>query len=334
MRDFIGLDPSFTTLLKIYGLAFFHLLSLLLPLSTFFGTLMTFYRLREDGELLALFSLGFTLKDLLIPITFFFLGTLILTHLSHFYLLPYSKREKKLTLIELKKYISQKTFPAKKPVSITENIYIYVREVEAEEEFQRVLGIILFERGSGGRKVLYQAEEAKLDLKRGLLELHNGKVFSLSPQREIEVLSFGNYLIQLREETLKAEKIQFRRGEMTISELKSSIAEHRDKNPKQYSLLLSEYYHRYLYALSITPLIIHALFLSLILPLHHRVYLFLCGIAFYTFFYYGYDFILSVAEKGNLTPLYSFALFNVISLSVILLEAYLFNKRGVLLIRK
>lgn len=328
IRDYINFDPPFTILLKIYLLTFFHLLSLLLPLSTFLGTLMTFFRFREDRELVALFSLGFNLRDLFYPVFIFLVFIFILTHLSHFYCLPYSKREKKLILLELNRSAFQTSFPVKKPVSIAENMYIYVRGVENKEETKWVVGILLFQKDSSGKRSLYQAERAEINLSEGILKLANGLIFSLTPKMETEILRFRDYVIYLQEGALRTDRVHFRRGEMTISELKSSIALNREKKDRQYFLLVSEYFHRYLYALSITPIIIHALFLSLILPLHHRTYIFIVGILFYTLFYYGYNFFLSLGEKGNLAPAYALLIFNALSLLTLLVEYHLLRKRG------
>lgn len=328
IRDYIGFNPPFTVLLKLYVLTFFHLLSLLIPLSAFFGTLITFYKLREDRELVAFFSLGFNFRDFLVPVILFVLLTFILTHICHFYLLPYAKREKKIILVELNRSALQKSFPVKKPVNLFGNTYIYIRGIENEEETKRVTGILLFERDPSGKRTIYHAEKAEINFSEAKLALINGLLFSLSPEMETEILHFGKYLIHLNEELFRTGKIQFRRGEMTISELKSSINELRERKDRWYFLLLSEYFHRHLYALSITPIIIHALFLSLLLPLHHRTYLFITGIAFYTLFYYGYNFFLSLGERGNLLPLYSFLIFNTISLLTLILEFYLLKRKG------
>lgn len=328
IRDFIILEPSIAILIKIYVLTFYQLLSLLIPLSTFFGTLISMYRLREDGELLALFSLGFTLKDLLIPVMTFMIIIFVLTHLSHFYLLPHSKREKKLTFLELKKRVSQKTFPIKKPVGISENLYVYVRALEAEGETLQVSEIFLFERGPSGKRALYQAEKADIFIKKGIFHLKNGMVFSMSANKELEVLSFESYSLHLGEGGTKTERINLRRGEMTLSELQSAVKENRGKDQRQYTLLLSEYYHRHLYAISITPLIVHAFLLSFLVRFHHRLYLFLSGVIFYTIFYYSYNLFLSFGEKGNLNPLQAFVLFNILSFLTIIIELYLIHKRS------
>lgn len=328
LRDFIGLNPDFNIILKIYGLTMLQLLSLIIPLSTFFGILMTFYRLREDKEMLAFFTLGFTLKDLIFPLFFFTLLVFILTHLSQFYLLPSSKRQQKLVLLDLKKNISQKFFPVKKPVNLTDNMYIYVRSVETDNDLQTVSGLLILERGPGGRRVIYQAEQARLNLKEGLLYLSNGKILSFNLDKLFEIIFFTSYTIKLNEGSLFQEKVYFKRGEMTIEELKKAINEAKEKNLKQYLRLLSEYYHRYLYAISITQLLIHAFFLSLCLRIHHRFLFFIFGLLFYTSFYYIYNFLLSMAEKGNLDPLIALSLFSLLSLCVLSVELFITFRRG------
>lgn len=327
LREFLSLTPSLFTIFKVYLLTLVQLFSFVLSMSSFLGLLFAFQKLKEEREFLALLSLGYTVRDFIKPLFVFILVIVLLTFLSHFFLLPYSKRILKETQIDLLKGIAESELPVKKPVILSGDFYLYVKASQRGDNKHHLHGVLLLEKKGEKERGIYLAREALWDTERANILLKGGSAFYQKNYQEFEILSFKEYSLQLSQEALKREDLYIKRGEMTYSELRSKIKE-LSKDSARYHRYLSEYYQRLLYSFSIIPLLIQAFFLGLYLKSHNRFILFITGALVYTSYYLGYTFLISLGEKGSIYPLYSHLIFNGLFYILLLLQWQFLKKRG------
>lgn len=328
LKEILDLGPSILQVLKTYLFTALQLFSFLLPLSSFLSLLFSFQRMKEEGELLAFFSLGFTLRDLFKPFLVFAFFILALTFLSQAYLFSKAKRLQKLEQINLFKNLAQKEISPRIPISITEGLYLYVAEAEKRDSQNHLRGVILFEKKGTQRKGLYLAKSALLDLRDGSFSLEKGYVFYLENLRNSEILQFEKYLFKISSTTLKRENLYIKRGEMTLSELRAEISKMRPSQIR-YFRYVSEYYQRLLYGFSVLPLLLQGFLLGTFLKTKSRLSLFFTGLIFYLFFYFLYNFFISLGESGRLFPLYAHLIFNFLFYGLLILEYRVFkNRRG------
>ncbi|MEZ0343739.1 MAG: LptF/LptG family permease [Caldimicrobium sp.] len=328
LRDVLEFNPSLLMILGFYILTSLQLLSFLLSLSSFNSVLFTLQRLKEERELLALFSLGYTIKDLIKPFLLFMIFIFLATLLSHVYLNPYAKRMMKEAQIKLAKAFFEKPIPSKTPVPLTNTFYLYVAESEKTDSSNIMKRVILLERKSSKERGIYLAKAATLDLEKGIFYLSDGIVFTHSNYKEINILKFKEYLFKISKEYLKKPDLYVKRGEMSFFELKKTIKALIPGSEKYYRYL-SEYYQRIFYGFSIFPLLLQAFILGLVIKPQSRYLLLLMGLTFYLFFYFVYNFFVSLGESGKIYPLFSHIYFNGLLIFLLAVEFAFIRKRGI-----
>lgn len=328
LKDILEFNPSPFTILNFYFLTSLQLLSFLLPLSSFHSVLFTLQRLREERELLALFSLGYTIKDLIKPLLLFMVLIFLATFITHFYLNPYAKRVMKEAQIRLAEAFFEKPIPPKTPVPLTNTLYLYVSESERQDSNNFMKKIILLEKKSQKEKGIYLAKVATLDLEKGMFYLRDGFIFVHTDYKEIDILKFKEYFFKISKEYLKRPDFYIKRGEMSFTELKENIKTLKPRSEKYYRYL-SEYYQRIFYSFSIFSLLLQAFFLSLIIKPQSRYLLLLIGLTFYLFFYFVYNFFVSFGENGKIYPLYSHIYFNSLLIFFLALVYVFIRRKGI-----
>ena len=328
LRDILEYNPGFFVILKFYILTSFQLFSFLLPLSSFQAMLFTLQRLKEEKELLALFSLGYTLRDLFKPLFVFIFLCFLATFFSHLYLTPYAKRHGKEIQINLAQAFFEKPIPSKTPVQLTNTFYLYVSQSEKINFDNKMKGVIVLEKKSPNERGIYLAKVATLDLKKGLFHLQNGFVFIQSNYKEIDIIKFKEYILKISREYIKKPDVYIKRGEMSLSELKENLKALKPGSEKYYRYL-SEYYQRIFYGFSIFPLLFQGFIFGLFIKPQSRYLLFLAGLTFYLLFYFLYNFFISLGESGKIYPLYSHIYFNSLLVFLIVPEYILIKKKGI-----
>lgn len=315
LKEFIDFGISMTIFLKIYFLNALQLLSLVLPLSSYIALLFTLQRIKEEKELLALYSLGYSLRDFIKPLLLYIILITLATFIAHFSLLPKAKRIQKITLIELYEKSLTQAIPVKKPTPILQNFYLYVGDSQSLNSQNLVKKVIILEKKSPNIRGIYLSEEGIINKHKGELFLKNGWIFFLENQKNLEVFQFRDYILKLSLKEEKKEEFYIKRGEMNFNELKAELKK-LSPNTSKYYRYLSEYYQRIFYAFTVIPLLIQGFFFSLYFKSHSKILLFLLGITFYFFIYMVYNFLLSLNETGKLTPVSSqlifFSLFTII----------------------
>jgi len=328
LQKFIELNPSLYHIFCNFGLLFVELTTFTLPLSTFMGVLFALHRFKDEKELLAFYSLGFSSKELLKPLYLFIFFSFVITFVSHFYFLPRAKKKQKIIKIELIKKQLTHPFPVKKPIPLGKNYILYVSSSKKKKEVHRFKKVFFLEKGKE-KSYVFITKEGKFLPKEKIFELVEGWGFSLDKKKNIEVLKFKNYkfIVNLKNLT---ETPSFSREEHTFLELKSALNRIKKGTTKYYKYL-TEYYGRIFYPFSIFFLLLQAFLLGLWIKTSHKFFLFFAGVFVYLLFYVCYDFWVSLGENGKIYPLYSFFLFYFLISIILLLEFLIFKKqKGVL----
>lgn len=317
------LNPNFKDMFKYFFLIFLQLLSFTYPLAAFFGTLFTIHRLKEEKELLGFLCLGFKIKDFLKPLTAFILISVFWVFIFNFWLLPWTKKEQKLIKFYLAKKQSETSLKEKQPILITKQHIIYVEKAERKNSQQILEKVFMIEQ-TPLKKQIFLSETGKLDPENNLVVLINGKGFSLSVKKEIEIFSFKKYAIYLSfNKTF--ETLELGRGEMSFKQLKEKI---RSIPPgtSQFYKYVTEYWERLLYPILTIFLIIQCVILGLWMKFHHKFWVFFIGITVYVGFYMLYQFFKTLGENGKIYPLYGFFLCYVLFSIVIGVQILILRK--------
>jgi len=325
LQKLFELNPSLKEVFLYFGLLFLQLISFTLPLAAFLGVMFAVHRFKEERELLGFFSLGFRVKDFLKPLLFFICFVFLLLFLSHFYVVPYVKKLQKIMKFELTKRQFEEPLTEKKAVPIGESYVIYVEKTKKEKDVQEFERVVLLEKGLE-KKQVFLAEKGRLYPKEGIFTLYQGEGFSLSKDKSVEVLKFGEYQFALVIKGV-SQALEFGRGELSFVELKDKLKEVKT-NRGQWFRYLTEYWDRVFYPLSVFLVVFQGFLTALFIKSHNRIFLFLTAVALYVVFYVGYQFCQSLAENGKVYPPLNFGLFYVSVGVLLLIETwFLFKKR-------
>lgn len=329
LREILEFQVNLSFIANFYLLNAFQLFSFVLPLSAQLSLLFMFQKLKEEREFLALFSLGYNLKDFFKPLSIFILLITFFTFVSHFYILPKSKRVQKERLIKIYEESLSSPIPSKTPTAITERLYIYTRESQTQDSTNYLKKVIILEQKANQEIGIYLGDEGSFNKKGGFLFLKNGWIFHLDNFKNLEIFEFKEYLVNFSKEYIKKEKYYIKRGEMTWQELKNQLKVLSPSSVK-YFRLRTEYYQRALYSIIVIPLLLQGFLLALFLKSHNRMLIFLLGTACYFLIYLSYNFLLSLGEAGKISPPFGHIIFFII-LMLLNQIAYivLIRKRGI-----
>jgi lipopolysaccharide export system permease protein len=278
--------------------------------------------MKYERELLALFSLGYSLKD--------FLKVIFLISFKIFFLLlfltimvvPFSKRLQKKLKVNLYKGLMEGSIPERTLFPIGDTLFLYAKRTLKNGSTRLYDTLVLEERQE--KKGIYFAKSGVLALKKGVLVLEKGYAFFKETNGSVEVIEFKYYEVSFNTEELKKKDFYIKRGEMTLSELKESIKKEKDK--RKIYRYMTELYGRIFYPLTSVFLLTQAFFLGLILYAPQRTLLFIIGSLFYLFFFGFYNFCTSLSEIGKLHPLVGFSLFFV-CISLVIWISYVYIKK-------
>ncbi len=305
LEKIVELNLSLWDTFKVFIFIFLEFFPYILPLASLLGILFAIQRIKEDHELLGFLSLGFSFMDFLKISLLFSLFIYFITFFSTFYLLPFAKREKKLTKLGFLRKKIEQPFPSKQFISLGKHQFIYAEKALFKKNYNKLAGILLIERKSKKKGILI-AGKGEISFSRNNLFLENGWGFFLNSGKKVEILHFKKYFMKLN--LKKYTKPSFSRGELSFSQLKEKIKK-LSPGTRTYCKYLSEYYQRFLYPFSAILLILQGFILGYYFKFAYKSLLFFTGISFYLLFYILYDFFLSLGENCKISPLYSFLLF-------------------------
>lgn len=327
LQEFLELTSSFKIIFQLFLFVFFQLLSFTYTFSAFMGTLFAIHRFKYDKEILAFFSLGYSLKDFLKPLLIFALISFLITFLIHFFLLPWSKKKVKLIQIDLIKAHLTTSFPEKRPISLGKNYSLYVRKSKKVDDTYYFKNIFLMRKESERKKGFFISQEGEYSPKENTLTLVKGWGFFIDSEGNVEVLKFGDYKFKLEDTTRNLEeKLYFKRGEKSFFELREEL---KRLNPgtSNYFKYLNEYYQRFFFPLSVLFLIFQAFILGMNIKVFHRFLLFFIGVVVFLIFYVLYNFFSSLGENGRLFPLWSYIIFYLLISVFLVMQYFGFKKK-------
>ena len=292
--------------------------------SSYISVLFVVQRMKYEREILALFSLGYSLKDFFKVLLLFGLMIVFLLLFFTIKVVPTSKRLQIELKVNLYKSLMERNIPERTPFSIGDTLYLYAKKT-VENGSTRLYDILVFEE-TQEKKGIYYAKSGILELKQGKLVLEKGNVFFTETIGSVEVMEFNYYEVSFNTEELKKEDFYIKRGAMTVSELREFIQKVEDKR-KIYKYM-TELYERIFYPLTSLFLLTQAFFLGLIIYAPQRTLLFIIGSLFYLLFFGFYNFCKSFSETGKYHPLFGFFFFFLIVFLLILISYLYIRKKG------
>jgi len=216
----------------IFQIMFYMSLSFLpviLPMSTLFSILLTYNRLSNDSEIVAMKSFGLSMRTLTIPALILAVAATLMSAQTSFYLGPWGNRKFEVLIADMGR---QKAAGAIKEGVFSEGFFdlvIYANHVDAKEGLLKDV-FIYDERDPKApvtiiAKTGHLIQEVKQTGQAGLLRLNDGNIHRTHDDTYTKV-DFNNYDINLFSafDMSEAEKTP---PSMTIDDLKVAL-----KNPK------------------------------------------------------------------------------------------------------
>lgn len=218
--------------LKLFFYNLSWMLALAVPMATLLATIISFGRLSEDGEILAIRSTGISIYRLSSPLIFFYLAlTAIMIYFSA-NILPESNYKAKTLMVSLSK--KRPTISIKEGYfnEITDYHTIFTKKANYKEN--KLYGIILYDKSKGRYPEIVVADSGKIkyDEKSDalILYLYSGEIHSINQENPSQFTRalFRRQKIEIKDIGSKFELLKaVTRGdrEMTISMLKGEINE-------------------------------------------------------------------------------------------------------------
>ena len=150
---------SAAVFLEISALLLPTVLSIVLPIATFAGTLYAINRLVGDSEVVVMFAAGLSGHALLRPVVIFGAAATAMLGAVTLYLLPVSKSEMQARLYEMRGDVAAAFLREGAFVSPMKGLTVYLREQGRAGE---MLGVFVHDERDEGRVVTYTAQRAIL----------------------------------------------------------------------------------------------------------------------------------------------------------------------------
>ncbi len=220
-----------------------YFLAFTIPLAALTAVVLTFMRLSQDQEILALLSLGIPFRRLLPPVGSLAILALILTFIVTLRLLPWSKGALRDFLFELTKRQINQGLPPKKFVNWIPGMSIFVQE--AWHGGKNFALVFMVDQTDPAQRGLIFASQGRLQLEdhKVVFKLYNGCIHLVNKDySRTEELRFKEYVYRLDLARFEQSRSPSR-GELSLSELKSraqSFPPHSKKRRKY----LVEYWKR------------------------------------------------------------------------------------------
>ncbi len=174
------------------------LLLLTIPICTFLASLYFLNRLRNDSELLILWSSGKSEKDILfLPLMLFSIIIFFVALIISIYITPISLNEIRHKIIEIRSSgIHASILKERKFISPTDTLTIFLQEREGNE----ISGLLIHDLGVNDKPQTYIAQKGEFinDENKKILRLYNGniQIFEKNESRILEV-AFNTYDLDL-----------------------------------------------------------------------------------------------------------------------------------------
>ncbi len=228
---------NWTTILSMIGYMSISFLPILLPMSLLFCILMTYNRLSQNSEIIALKSIGTSSASLIVP-AFILAGTVFLISAqTAFYMAPWGNRKFEVLIAELS---NTKAAASIKEGTFSEgffNMVIYANKVDNKTGI--IKDLFIFNDQDEKSPVTIVAETGQIipdTVNPGhniLLRLSNGEIHK--NQKNHTVINFDSYEINLNDPIQINERSKSAQS-LSISELKEKIEHVSTKDKELLSL--------------------------------------------------------------------------------------------------
>jgi lipopolysaccharide export system permease protein len=222
------------------------LLPVILPMSLLFSVLLTYNRLSNDSEIVAMKSLGLSMAQLTVPAIVLAIAATLMSAQTSFYLAPWGNRKFEVLIADLAR---QKVTGALKEGVFSEGFFdlvVYANHVDSKEGLLRDVFIYDERDAKAPITIIAKAgqmiQENKKSGQAGLLRLSNGNIHR-THQNTYTKVDFDSYDINLFSayDMSEAEKTP---PSMTLDDLNREL-KRKDMDPKDYRRLELEYHRRW-----------------------------------------------------------------------------------------
>ncbi|GEM_PF-1003283 len=273
-------------------------LSMAIPPAFFFGTIMAISRLSADSELVAMESLGISLKRMAAPVILLGTGVTIVTTLLALYVTPLANQALKGTLFRIVTSSPQMGIKEGEFMGLSRGLWVYCSRTQNRD----LKGIFLYEENKGMTKIV-TARKGRLKTnpkKLGItLLLKDGEILSVK-DKDYHLLTFNRYgfLISELSSSLKGGT----KKELTLPHLLKRLKEDRKRGKGRYLDTLNHFYKRFSLPFSTLVFALLALALGTFLPRSEKWTGIVTAFGVFLLYYVFLTLSQNLAMKGILPP--------------------------------
>jgi lipopolysaccharide export system permease protein len=189
---------SLFTYLQITVLAMPQLVSMILPLALFVAIIYTVNRLQNDSELVVCAAAGMSRRNIAAPLIKIAVGALIVNLAINLWVQPYSFREMRQRLFEVRGDLAAQLVRPGQFRSASEGLTIYSRDIERGG---RLVDVLIQDSSNPETEVTYMARSGVFTEVRNepMLLLYDGSIQSLDDNHALSFLRFESYQFPLDE---------------------------------------------------------------------------------------------------------------------------------------
>jgi lipopolysaccharide export system permease protein len=184
------------TYLQITLLALPQLVAIILPMGLFFATVYAVNRLQNDSELVVCSAAGMSKNAIVSPFLKIAVGALIVNLAINLWVQPYSFREMRQRLFEVRGDLAARLVRPGEFRSATDGLTIYAREMERGG---RLVDLLIQDSSNEETPVTYMARTGVFTEVRGepALVMYDGSIQSVDENHSLSFLRFDSYQFQL-----------------------------------------------------------------------------------------------------------------------------------------
>ena len=238
------------------------ILLLTVPICIFLAILFNLNRLRNDSELVILWSSGKSEREVfIVPIILFSLLTYLFLIISSVFITPYSLNEIRQKIIEIRSSgIHLALLKEKKFISPTNTLTIFLQE----RENQNISGLLIHDQKMENKPQTYIAQKGKfiIDGSKKILRLYNGNIQILDKkQGKISEIAFETYDLNLtpynKEENTHVYSDELLTNDIIKNLSKKKISNFSKYEKEQYAELHTRFINPiYIFCYALLPLLV------------------------------------------------------------------------------
>jgi lipopolysaccharide export system permease protein len=175
------------------------LLTIIVPIAFFAGTLFALHKLNTDSELVVMWSAGFSRFQLAVPVMIAAVGAMLVTYVCSLWLMPLGQRTMKDKVFDIRTDIGAAILREGQFTTPGKGLTVFIRELSPSGEIR---GILVHDNRDTTLPTTYLAERGILAQTRGgaRLIMQNGNIQRAEEGgAKLSVLRFDNYVFDLEQ---------------------------------------------------------------------------------------------------------------------------------------